>query len=377
MGVAALVLGIIGVLFSMNPWLFWVGIPLSVLALVLGIVESKRANADPANKRPSGAATAGIILGIIGTALGVLVFAACAVCAKRVSDLGKTLDKLPKTSRSSYSSPSVSSSGPPAEVGESVTFADSVWVVKKVRDLGGKMTVHGRTAETTGRFVAVTFQVKNLGRADDQLFDLPPVSDGEGREWKPFAESGSYLTDGQKSLAMANLPPGLSKEFTEIYELPADASDLRFRARALVAMGATREVLLGLDGGKPKPPPKPAPTVELEPPKESPKPVVDQAATPAQAAACTITKAFGAHCAPCVSQHCCATPVAYEQKLATAVGCRIGCRKPQKPTLSADQAALALQMCLSGCASVFPSKGNTAQDLDTCIANNCTDACLK
>jgi|GEM_PF-1796871 len=368
MGVAALVLGIIGVLFSLNPWLFWVGIPLSVLALVLGVVASKRASADPANKQPSGAATAGIILGIIGTALGVLVFAACAMCAKGVSDLGKQIDKLPKSSSYPRSSSSLNASGPPVAVGETVAFADSEWVVKKVRDLGRKLSSLGRTVETEGRFVSVTFQVKNLGRANDQLFDLPPVTDGDGREWKPYAESASFLANGQKSLALATLPPGLPKEFTEIYELPADAGDLRFRARALVAMGSTREVLLGLGGGNAAPASKESPSVAADP---------DHVVSTANQAACTITKALSPRCGACAKTRCCEPPVAFEQKLATSLGCHMGCRKPQASKLTDDQLAVALQMCQNGCASIFPSKGDSVLRLDACIASECPADCLK
>lgn len=88
MAVAALVLGIIGTLFSLNWLTVWVGGPMAVIVLVLGIVAKKQLAAEG---KPTGMATAGMVLGIVGTAIAVLIFAVCASCAAAVSSAGKQI----------------------------------------------------------------------------------------------------------------------------------------------------------------------------------------------------------------------------------------------------------------------------------------------
>jgi hypothetical protein len=77
-GVAALVLGIIGVLFSLFPGVgYFIGIPLSLIALILGVLGRKKAAAA---QQPTGAATGGMVTGIIGLVFGILMFVVCALC---------------------------------------------------------------------------------------------------------------------------------------------------------------------------------------------------------------------------------------------------------------------------------------------------------
>lgn len=71
MAVASLVLGILSVIFPFIG-LGIVGLVSGIVGLVLGIVAKK--------KEPSGMATAGIVLSIIGIAMVLLVLMACAAC---------------------------------------------------------------------------------------------------------------------------------------------------------------------------------------------------------------------------------------------------------------------------------------------------------
>jgi len=83
MGVAALVLGIIGLLFSLFPGLFLVALPFAVLALVLGIVGRKSATT---NGQPTGIATAGLVLGIIALVFAVIMWVMCSMLVKGTKD---------------------------------------------------------------------------------------------------------------------------------------------------------------------------------------------------------------------------------------------------------------------------------------------------
>jgi hypothetical protein len=63
MGVASLVLGIIGLLLSFIPFIGQYALPLTGLALILGIFGMRK----PAGK---GLAVAGLVLGLVGSGLG-------------------------------------------------------------------------------------------------------------------------------------------------------------------------------------------------------------------------------------------------------------------------------------------------------------------
>ncbi len=77
MGVASMVLSIIAlVLAVIMPYLFYVTVPLGIVSIILAAVAKKKA--------PNGKATAGLVMGIIATALSLLMWLACAACAAAV-----------------------------------------------------------------------------------------------------------------------------------------------------------------------------------------------------------------------------------------------------------------------------------------------------
>ncbi len=76
MGVAALVLGIISTLLALNPFIFFIAVPLGILALVLGIVGRKAALA---NHTQAGPATAGMILGIVACCVSLMLVLFCSM----------------------------------------------------------------------------------------------------------------------------------------------------------------------------------------------------------------------------------------------------------------------------------------------------------
>ncbi|HUJ62343.1 MAG TPA: hypothetical protein VLX92_27740 [Kofleriaceae bacterium] len=62
MGVAALVLGIVGLLLSFIPFFGMYALPLTALALILGALGAR--------KPKKGLAIAGLVLGLVGSGLG-------------------------------------------------------------------------------------------------------------------------------------------------------------------------------------------------------------------------------------------------------------------------------------------------------------------
>ena len=76
--IAAWVGGIVGIVGSFIPWVCYFTFVLAILGIVFGVKGRKLAQPDQ-----KGLATAGFVLGIIGTALGALgsVCIVCIVCA--------------------------------------------------------------------------------------------------------------------------------------------------------------------------------------------------------------------------------------------------------------------------------------------------------
>lgn len=77
MSIAALICGILGIVGSFIPVVCYFTLILSILGIIFGVKGQKIAKATGEGK---GLATAGLVLGIVGTAFGA-VGALCAVCA--------------------------------------------------------------------------------------------------------------------------------------------------------------------------------------------------------------------------------------------------------------------------------------------------------
>ena len=79
MAVAALVLGIIGTILCWFPAVL-LGVPLALVGLILGILARKNASET---QQPTGMATAGLVMSIVGLTLGVLLSAMCFACVNK------------------------------------------------------------------------------------------------------------------------------------------------------------------------------------------------------------------------------------------------------------------------------------------------------
>lgn len=73
MGVAALVLGIVAIVFS----LLGLGVPVGVICGLVGVILGALAKKSNPG---SGLATGGLVCSIIGTVLSVIAYIACAAC---------------------------------------------------------------------------------------------------------------------------------------------------------------------------------------------------------------------------------------------------------------------------------------------------------
>ena len=76
MAVASLVLGIVSVVFAVIPGLpDWLAAILGIVGIILGALGKKKGQKN---------ATAGLVLSIIGTVLGLIFYIACAACVASI-----------------------------------------------------------------------------------------------------------------------------------------------------------------------------------------------------------------------------------------------------------------------------------------------------
>lgn len=90
LAVAALVCGIVGAVFGLIPFTFWLAWILGVLATVFGAVGRRKADREPEAGRRS-MATAGLILGIVSIALGIV---GVVLLTTMINDVGNGFDEL-------------------------------------------------------------------------------------------------------------------------------------------------------------------------------------------------------------------------------------------------------------------------------------------
>jgi len=137
-----------------------------------------------------------------------------------------------------------------AKLGDTVTLSDSKWIVLKAEKLGSTVKSNNQfqpdLKSEGGFFVRVVFKITNLGKTEERLLSRPKLKDSQGREFNEVDNLAFFIPEGKKALMMEAIPPSLPKEFWSVYEVPADATGLRFMARELSITGETFPVDLAL-----------------------------------------------------------------------------------------------------------------------------------
>lgn len=80
MAIVSLVCGIVGIVGSFIPYVSYIAPLCAIAGIVFGALALKNVKAGNCEGNEKGLATAGLVLGIVSTAVSVLMFA-CAICA--------------------------------------------------------------------------------------------------------------------------------------------------------------------------------------------------------------------------------------------------------------------------------------------------------
>ena len=121
------------------------------------------------------------------------------------------------------------------QIGDKVTFNDSVWIVNKAQDLGQTLSGGALSEDKTssGKYILVKFTVTNTTNEEEEILDTPKLFDSKGRKFNQMDDVGLYLPEGANEMTLEQLPSGLAKTFYAIFEVPGDASQFSFQTRSL------------------------------------------------------------------------------------------------------------------------------------------------
>jgi len=133
--------------------------------------------------------------------------------------------------------------------GELIVLGDAEWALLGAEDLGQTLPETGyyEQLDTDGRFVAVTFELRNL--ADESVyFDSVNLVDSDDRYYEMPYGAQDYVADPQLQCTIEQINPGLKKRCQVIYEVPAEATGLQIEFTDLEDRNPdTKRVGLGLD----------------------------------------------------------------------------------------------------------------------------------
>ena len=184
----------------------------------------------------------------------------------------------PKKGADDKASTTTTTSG---KLGAATTIGDSEWTVVDIVNRGTTMKAnesYEKDAVTTGAFIQVHFRIANKSKKEGVMGDVPKLVDTTGREFGTIENASSFRPKDTNGVFLDKLQPSATKDFTEIYELPAGVTTVSLKAHDFGLFGSDKTIDLGA-----LPPAPPAPIAAAAP-----------AAKPAAKAASPAAKAKGA-----------------------------------------------------------------------------------
>ncbi|MFD7941703.1 DUF4190 domain-containing protein [Streptomyces sp. NPDC059744] len=231
LGISALILGIIGAVSGLIPFLFWLAGILGVIALILGLVGRGRVKRGEATNK--GATTFGAVLGLIALILSVV---GAVITFKAVGDAVDELDKAvsdttasaaPKAGGTGSGKDKGKDSGGKPDAGKALEAGDSA-----VYDDDLTVTVGDATSYTPDSVAAghtkgnkayrIAVVIENAGK---EKFDSALVN-VEARAGKDGVDA-EQIFDGKVGEGFSGtVLPGKKVTVQFAFDAPADAKDL-------------------------------------------------------------------------------------------------------------------------------------------------------
>ncbi len=144
------------------------------------------------------------------------------------------------------------------KLGSAITVGDAEWTVLDIINRGAAMKANEsfeKDAATTGSFVQVHFKVTNKSKKEGVMGEIPKLVDSTGREFGTIETASSFRPKDTNGVFLDKVQPSMTKEFTEIYELPAGVTTVSLKAHDFGLFGTDKTIALG---ALPPAPPAPA-----------------------------------------------------------------------------------------------------------------------
>jgi hypothetical protein len=155
------------------------------------------------------------------------------------------------------------------KLGTATTVGDAEWTVLDIVNRGTTMKAnesYEKDAVTTGTFIQVHFKIGNKSKKEGVMGDVPKLVDTTGREFGTIETASSFRPKDTNGVFLDKLQPSATKEFTEIYELPAGVTSVSMKAHDFGLFGSDKTIDLGA-----LPPAPPAPVAVAAPAKPAAK----------------------------------------------------------------------------------------------------------
>ncbi|KIZ19153.1 DUF4190 domain-containing protein [Streptomyces natalensis] len=216
LGVAALVLGIIGFLSGLPMFLFWLAGPLGLLALIFGIVGTGRAKKGQATNK--GAAITGTVLGALAIVLAIIGVIVSVLVVKSATETA--VDEIKKQNGSSNSVKDL-------KAGAVAKYNNGLQVtVSKPSPytVNPNTLIDGHTNGNKAWKVTVT--IKNTGGKDytNPLMTTDAEADGKKTEEVGDDKHGILHHDFEKTLS-----PNESSSVEMVFDAPPSAKELELK----------------------------------------------------------------------------------------------------------------------------------------------------
>lgn len=141
------------------------------------------------------------------------------------------------------------------KVGDNVEVGRVRWNVLEAKDLGNVLKgsasnypsfTDDKQANANSKFVSITVEVENLDTSMKSVTDLSIV-DSKGREFTSSSDASDWVPQEKEMFLLSNLNPNVPQQFTSIYEIPNDATDLHVEVDDLSFWGSDEtNISLGL-----------------------------------------------------------------------------------------------------------------------------------
>jgi hypothetical protein len=208
-------------------------------------IEDKNMATDNQNEKPKKS----LLKKAAGWAIGIIIGLAILGRLSQGSGSSKS-DSSSSSANTSGAADSQTQAQPATQatykIGDAIVFEDSKWKVLSAENLGSTLTSPLGDKKTEGTFIKVSFSVVNTTKSEDSILETQKILAASGASYQQLDDVNSYLKEGESEMTLEQLPAGLTKNFSAIYEVPKDANGFRFQARSLSGFGTKyTEVQLG------------------------------------------------------------------------------------------------------------------------------------